>query len=288
MTITQRVVVITGANSGIGRETAFALAELGYELVLAGRHRDAMQPVLDRIATHHPQARARFLRLDLADLHGVVESAETLLADDDPIHVLINNAGVAGQRGVTTDGFELAFGTNHLGHFVFTQHLVDRLAASGNSRVVNVSSNAHLEARGIDWELLRRPTKSLTGLREYSVSKLCNVLFSAGLSARHDPQQLSSFALHPGVVSTNVWRRIPSPLLPVMRKVLKMVPADAGIVATMRAVTEPGLESHSGDYLDADGSFREVNPLVTPTLVDDLWRVSERWSAEVLTSYGPT
>lgn len=281
-------VVITGANSGIGRETALALAELGYDLVLAGRNREAMQPVLDHITTHHPQRRARFLQLNLADLHSVVASAETLLGWDEPIHVLINNAGVAGQRGVTADGFELAFGTNHLGHFVFTQHLLDRLIATGESRVVNVSSNAHLEAKGIDWEQLRKPTKSLTGLPEYSVSKLCNVLFSAGLSTRYRPEQLSSFALHPGVVSTNVWRRIPSPLLPVMRKVLKMVPADAGIIATMRAVTEPGLESHSGDYLDADGSFREVNPLVTPTLVDDLWRVSERWSAEVLASHGPT
>ena len=98
--------------------------------------------------------------------------------------MLVNNAGVGGQRGLTEDGFELHFGVNHLGHFALTTLLLDRLKASGpGARIVNVSSEAHYDAPGIDFDALRRRTRSITGLREYSVSKLCNVLFTQELAA---------------------------------------------------------------------------------------------------------
>ena len=116
--------------------------------------------------------------LDLADLASVRRCAAEFLARGEPLHVLINNAGVGGARGLTKDGFELAFGINHLGHFALTTALLDCLAASAPARVVTVSSDSHYQAKGIDFEAVRRPTASRTGLREYAVSKLGNVLFS--------------------------------------------------------------------------------------------------------------
>ena len=105
--------------------------------------------------------------------------AEAFLARDLPLHLLINNAGVAGAKGLTASGFELAFGVNHVGHFLLTRLLLDRLKQSAPARIVTVASKAHARARGIDWEAVRRPTQHTTGVPEYCVSKLANVLFSA-------------------------------------------------------------------------------------------------------------
>ena len=129
---------------------------------------------------------------------------------DEPLHVLVNNAGVGGQRGLTADGFELHFGVNHLGHFALTQLLLPRLTASGpGARIVNVSSDAHYNAPGIDFAAVRRPTATFTGMREYSVSKLCNVLFTQELGAAGRRDGVHSYALHPGVVASDIWRRVP-------------------------------------------------------------------------------
>ena len=117
-----RTVLITGANTGIGRATATALARRGARVHLACRSRARAQPVLDEITAAHGPDAASFLALDLSDLTSVRAGAEAYLATGEPLHVLINNAGVAGQRGQTADGFELAFGVNHLGHFLFTTH----------------------------------------------------------------------------------------------------------------------------------------------------------------------
>src|SRR5262249_59625452 len=124
------------------------------------------------------------LPLALAARARVRAGAAALLVADEPLHVLINNAGVAGQRGKTADGFEPHFGVNHLGHFALTMLLLDRLKASGpGARVVNVSSESHYSAKGIDFGALQRES-SFTGTREYAVSKLCNVLFTAELARR--------------------------------------------------------------------------------------------------------
>ena len=127
------------------------------------------------------------LPLDLASLASVRACAAAFLALDEPLHVLVNNAGLGGQRGLTADGFELHFGVNHLGHYALTLLLLDRLTASGpDARIVNVSSAAHYGAPGIDFDALRRRTASFTGQREYAVSKLCNVLFTQELTRRLD------------------------------------------------------------------------------------------------------
>src|SRR5581483_5822896 len=179
-----RTFLVTGANTGIGRATASDLAARGGRVFVAGRSEEKTLPVVEELRTAHGPQAAEFLRLDLGSLSGVRAAAESFLARDEPLHVLVNNAGVGGQRGATADGFEIHFGVNHLGHFLFTELLADRLRASSPSRIVNVSSAAHYQARGVDYEVVRKPTAGMTGLREYAVSKLCNVLHAQELARR--------------------------------------------------------------------------------------------------------
>jgi NAD(P)-dependent dehydrogenase (short-subunit alcohol dehydrogenase family) len=199
-------------------------------------------------------------------------AAEALLARDEPLHVLVNNAGVGGQRGVTSDGFELHFGVNHLGHFVLTNLLVERLAASAPARIVHVASGSHYKAKAIDWAALERPTASVTGMPEYSVSKLCNVLFSNELARRLDGTGVTSYALNPGRVATNIWQRMPWPIRPLFK--LTMLSSADGAYSTIRAATDL---AGNGCYYDAKAVARPPNPLAQDTaLAEELWRRSDQ------------
>ena len=222
-----------------------------------------------------------FLPLDLGDLSSVRRAAAQVLGTDRPIHVLINNAGLAGQRGQTADGFELAFGTNHLGHFLFTTLLLDRLRSSAEpgapARVVNVASGSHFDAPGIAFDALQQSTPSIVGMREYSVSKLANVLFTQQLAQRVDPAAVAVFATDPGPVHTDVWRRIPGPIYAVFRRVMRLKPVEAGAAPSVFCVTEPGLETQSGAYIDEHCRVVPPSPIATPALGEELWARSEAW-----------
>jgi len=176
-----RTLLVTGANTGIGKETVRALARRRARVFLACRSESRGRAALDEIAAQTGNRSLELVSLDLGDLDSVRRCAEAFLATGEPLHVLINNAGVAGQRGMTASGFEIAFGTNHVGPFLLTALLLDRLRASAPARVVIVASIAHYNASGIDWDAIRRPARSFTGMREYSVSKLANVLHAQEL-----------------------------------------------------------------------------------------------------------
>ena len=276
-----RVVVVTGANTGLGKATALQLARRGGEVVLACRTEAKALPVVAEIVAATGNEAVSFHALDLADLAAVLRSAEALLATDRPLHVLVNNAGLAGQRGRTADGFELAFGTNHVGHFLFTTLLLDRITASAEpgrpARVVNVASGNHFHAKGIDWEAVRRPTRTFVGLHEYDVSKLANVCFTQELARRLDPAQVVAFATNPGPVATDVWRRMPGPLYTVFKKVRGLKTPAEGALPTVRAATDPTLDDRSGAYVDEDGSVIPASEVATPELGAELWSRSEAW-----------
>src|SRR5687768_17208300 len=205
-----RSYVVTGANTGIGKVTALELARRGARVVLACRSAEKTEPVIAEIAKATGNSQVEFAALDLSDLASVRACAERMIASGRPLHVLVNNAGLAA-RGATKDGFELTFGTNHLGHYLLTRLLLDHLAASGPARVVNVSSKSHYQAKAIDWSAREKPTKTITALDEYAVSKLANVLFTKELARRINGAPITTYALHPGVVATDAWRRIPPP-----------------------------------------------------------------------------
>jgi retinol dehydrogenase-12 len=266
-------VLITGGNTGIGLATAEALVQRGARVFIACR-----DPARARAAADGVRARTgaalELLTLDLAELASVRACARELAARELPLHVLINNAGLAG-RGLTRDGFEVCFGTNHLGHFLLTLLLRPQLMAAGRARVVTVASKAHYDARGIDWPALQRPTRSVTGLPEYEVSKLANVLFSAELARRWAGTGVTTYSLHPGVVASEAWRRIPQPVRWLMLR--KMISVEQGAQTSLYCATAPELAADSGKYYDAC-QIKEPSALAQdPALAAELWRRSEAW-----------
>jgi retinol dehydrogenase 12 len=188
-----------------------------------------------------------------------------------------HNAGLAGARGSTKDGFELAFGTNHLGHFLLTKLLMPRLVESAPARIVNVSSKSHYRATGIDFDAVRQPTKAVTGLPEYEVSKLANVLFTKELARGRAGAGVRSYSLHPGVVATDAWREVPWPVRPLMK--LFMISESDGAKTTLYCATSPEVADHDGRYYD---SCREVKPsrvAEDTALAKELWDKSEEFVA---------
>jgi retinol dehydrogenase-12 len=268
-----RTFLVTGGNTGIGLATGTALAARGGRVHIGCRSRQKGEAAVAGIKAATGTDAVTFLQLDLADLAAVRAAAAEYLALGEPLHVLINNAGIGGQRGLTKDGFELMFGVNHLGHFALTTALLGCLADSG-ARIVTVSSDAHYQAKGVDFAALRRPTRAFTGMPEYAVSKLCNVLFSQELARRLDGTGVTSYALHPGVVASDIWRRVPWPIRPLLTR--RMLTTEQGARTSLYCATAPELASQSGRYYD-DCKEREPSPIATAELGKQLWEQSEAW-----------
>ncbi|MBM4362804.1 MAG: SDR family NAD(P)-dependent oxidoreductase, partial [Deltaproteobacteria bacterium] len=217
------------------------------------------------------------LALELGDLGSVRRAAEEWLARGQPLHVLIDNAGLAGTPGLTPSGFELAFGTNHVGTFLFTTLLVPRLRESAPSRVVVVASRAHYDAPGIDWDAIRRRTSSLTGMPEYRVSKLANVLFAAELGRRLEGSGVATASLHPGVVATDVWRRVPWPASALMK--LAMISPEDGARTSLHCATSPEIPLATGAYWSSERQKQASAVARDASLAAELYRRSEEWTA---------
>jgi retinol dehydrogenase-12 len=245
-------VIVTGANTGIGRITAQQLARQKANVILACRSEDKTRPVLDAIVA--AGGRAEYLPLDLADLASVRAAAATFLKRDESLAVLVNNAGLAGAHGLTKDGFEITFGTNHVGPYLFTRLLMPALERASEARVVNVASEGHYRAPGIDWDGVRTPTKTTTAFPEYCVSKLANVLFSAELARRSSPT-VRTYSLHPGAVATDVWREVPWGLRHFMK--LFMLSNEQGARTSVYCATSDDVGHETGLYYD---SCRQKTP----------------------------
>lgn len=270
-----RTVLITGANTGIGRATAEALAARGATLYLACRSEARARPVVAQIAQTTGNDSLHLLALDLADLSSVRACAAAFLAIGAPLHALINNAGLAGKRGLTPAGFELAFGTNHLGPFLLTSLLLDRLRESAPARIVTVASDAHYGVRGIDFDAVRRPTRTRTAIHEYSVSKLANVLHAAELARRLDGTGVTTYALHPGMVASDVWREVPWPIRPLMK--LRMRSPAEGAKTPVYCASAPEIADETGLYYQ-DCRRREPGKAVSAALAAELWERSAGWT----------
>lgn len=269
-----RTFLVTGANTGIGRETASALAGRGAKVFLACRSEPKTRPVIDEITARTGNSALEFLALDLGDLRSVHACAEAFLASGEPLHALINNAGVAGRRGITQSGFELTFGTNYVGPFLLTSLLLDRLRESAPARIVNVSSEAHYRVSDIDFDAVRRPTKSLTGFPEYAVSKLANLLHAQELARQLDGAGVTTYALHPGVIASDIWRRVPQPVRSIMK--LRMRSPQEGAKTLLYCATSPDVAGESGYYYD-DARRKEPGAGATPKLAAALWNRSTDW-----------
>jgi retinol dehydrogenase-12 len=270
-----RTFLVTGGNTGIGLATAMELARRGGRVYVASRSESKGSHAVASIVAATGNPDVVYLPLDLGDLASVRACADAFLAAGQPLHVLINNAGVAGTHGLTGDGFEIAFGVNHLGHFALTMALLDRLADSGPARVVTVASDAHYQASGIDFTALRRRARTVTGLHAYAVSKLCNVLFSQELARRLDGRGVSTYALHPGVVASDIWRQVPWPVRSVLKA--RMLSTDQGARTSLYCATSPEVAAQTGRFYD-DCHERQPSPVATEQLGEILWERSEAWT----------
>ncbi len=271
-----KVVAITGANIGIGRAVAEDLAGRGARLRLLCRSLDKAAPVVADLRARAGHDDIHPIACDLGSLASVRTAAAELLAREEPLHVLVNNAGVAGQRGLTSDGFEVHFGVNHLGHFLLTNLLLDRIRASGPARIVHVASGSHFKAKGLDWDAVQKPTASISGLPEYAASKLGNVLFCAELARRLAGSEVTTYAVNPGRVASNIWQRLPWPIRPLFK--MTMLTTEEGAFSTIRAASD--LEGESGRYFDKRARLQTASePARDPALAAELWSRSEAWVA---------
>lgn len=264
-----RVALVTGISSGIGRVTAIDLGRRGFHVIGAGRSVDRSMPVVERI--QETGGTAEYLELDLERLASCLGAARAVVDTGRTVDVLVNNAGVGGIRGITPDVFEIHFGVNHLGHFMLTRGLEPVLR--DGARVVQVTSAAHFNAEGIDFDRLRRRTTSLLGWNEYGVSKLANMLFVRELAKRRP--DLHTYGVHPGMTDTNI---IPKIVRPFLRRRLFTPEQGADTVLWCATAEEVGHES--GLYYRR----RESRPPSTAALEDDLaallWERSEAWCRE--------
>jgi retinol dehydrogenase-12 len=265
--------LITGSNTGIGRAAALAAAARGAHVILAARSEERTRPVLAAITAAEGPAAGRFVPLDLGDLASVRTAAADIRGSCDRLDVLLNNAGVAGGRGQTRDGFELAFGVNHLGHYLLTRLLLDRLARARHGRIVNVASQGHRGIQAIDFQALRQPTRTRTGLHEYGVSKLCNILFTRALASRFEGYSITSYAVHPGVVASDIWRRLPAPARVIGK--LFMISSEEGAARVLHCATAGGLDS--GRYYDNYQPRRPSRLADDEALRERLWSQSAEW-----------
>ncbi len=270
--------IVTGANTGIGLETARALAQLGAHVVLACRSEAKGQAALDDIKQTTGSELLEFHQLDLGSFVAIRESARALLANKRPIHVLINNAGLAGAHGLTKDGWEAHFGVNHLGHFLWSQLLLPRMKESAPARLVTVASHGHTRVERIDYDVLRTGAKSKTGFHEYCISKLANVLFSAEQGRRLDGTGVTTYSLHPGGVASDIWRRVPQPFRWLMTRF--MITNAEGAETSTYCACDPELKGVTGRYYKKSAEAPAAPRALDGEAARRLWEFSEEAVAE--------
>ena len=207
LTMQGKVVLITGGNAGVGKETAVGLARKGADVVFTARDATRGADALADIRARSGSDTVEVMALDLSDFASIRSFADTFLASRDRLDVLVNNAGlVQQQRAVTSEGFEMTFGVNHVGHVLLTSLLLDRLRASAPARVVVVSSHAHKHCGGgLDFDDLQSE-QSYKPFQVYGKTKLANIHFTREQARRVDPAEVTVNALHPGFVASRFGR----------------------------------------------------------------------------------
>ncbi|HES59402.1 MAG: SDR family NAD(P)-dependent oxidoreductase [Calditrichaceae bacterium] len=277
-----RIIVVTGASSGIGFETAKALAEKNARVIIAVRNEGKGRNAVQKLKNENDNVQAEFMLIDLADLESVKGFAEKFKAKFDQLDLLINNAGVMiPPYSRTKDEFELQFGTNHLGHFALTGLLLDVIQKTNNSRIVNVSSSAHRYGN-INFDDLNWGKRSYRKWRAYGDSKIANLYFTYELQRKFEQSgvDIIAAAAHPGITMTDLQRH--SKIIEFFSGFVAMK-SKQGALPTLRAAVDES--ARSGDYFGPDG-FQQMRgfPIKVRSnklsynieIAKKLWDVSEK------------
>jgi len=270
-----RVCLVTGANSGIGKSTAHALARLNATVVMVCRDRNRAEPVRDEIATATGNQNVELMMCDLSSQADIRRFAADFLNTHNRLDVLINNAGVVvRQRSLTEDGIESTFAVNHLGYFLLTNLLLDLLKKSAPARIVNVSSAAHAYGK-IDFDNLQGERK-YGGFSAYANSKLANVLFTYELARRLDGPGVTANCLHPGGVATGLFRNLPKPIEALIK--LVTISPNKGAETSVYLASSPAVEGVTGKYFARKRETRTSNASYNEEAARRLWEVSSELS----------
>ncbi|KDR82948.1 hypothetical protein GALMADRAFT_220948 [Galerina marginata CBS 339.88] len=286
--LTGKVIIVTGANTGVGKETAKALLAHNAKVYVAARSREKAERAIKDLENETGKE-GIFLELDLSDLKSVKASAEEFLSKEEELHVLFNNAGVMVPplADLTAQGYDLQFGTNVLGHFYFTKLLLPALLAGaksspdGKARVVNTSSSASVLTSNIDFNTMKntpaRRKKSTDML--YAQSKLGNVLFANELARRYGDQGIISTSLNPGNLRSDLQRHLTGIRAGLVG--LFLHPVEFGALTQLYAGTSPQGIEMNGKYLIPWARIGKPNPAgLNTTLAGELWR----WLEEQVTN----
>ena len=272
----KKTIAITGGTSGLGLATVNALASRGWNVVLLARNMSSVSG----IKADHPQAEIDFIRCDLADLSSVADAGVALSKYHEDIDVLMNNAGgYVDTFKKTGDGNELTFQMNHLGHFLLTKLVLDKLRAQEKARIINLSSAAH-KLGDLDFSDLMIEAR-YGAFKAYGNSKLCNIYFTQLLHERYFNEGISSFAAHPGSVGTGFGDHSSGffRFLWDLGKPLLLTP-EKGARTQIYLATEEGVEEHSGKYLVKKKVARMSKQAHNTSARDKLWEVSEEMVAK--------
>ncbi|XP_056155103.1 retinol dehydrogenase 12, like [Lampris incognitus] len=269
-----KTVVITGANTGIGKETALDLAKRGAKIIIACRDMEKAQTAVKEVTESSGNQNVICMKLDLSDTKSIKEFAETINKGETKLNILINNAGVmVCPYGKTADGFEMQIGVNHMGHFLLTYLLLDLIKGSAPSRIINVSSMAHA------WGTINiddiNSEKAYDKRAAYSQSKLANILFTRSLAKRLQGTGVTAYSLHPGVVQTDLWRHLNGPQQFVMKMVSPFTKnAAQGAQTTIYCAVEPELEKESGGYYSDCAPASCSTAAMDDDMAKKLWELS--------------
>eukprot|EP00697_Spironema_sp_BW2_P003776 gnl/Spiro4/15027_TR8097_c0_g1_i1.p1 gnl/Spiro4/15027_TR8097_c0_g1~~gnl/Spiro4/15027_TR8097_c0_g1_i1.p1 ORF type:complete len:335 (+),score=49.28 gnl/Spiro4/15027_TR8097_c0_g1_i1:43-1005(+) len=267
--VSGRVAIVTGANSGIGKHTALVLARYGVNVIMVGRSmermQDAAQDVRSEIAKQNMNANllagnVSAMECDLSSLSSVRTFARMFIALNSPLHLLICNAGVMMcPYTLSTDGYELQFATNHLGHFYLIELLLPCLRASAPSRIICVSSTAAgMYGSGFDVNQLSVPEDRYSRTAAYGNSKVCNIYCAMELAQRLQGSQVSAFSLHPGAIPTELGKNFCLAQCYYSMFFCCMKSISQGTSTTIYTALQPGLERESGQYF-SDCAVKDIS-----------------------------
>ncbi len=279
-----KTVVITGGNAGIGKATAIALAKKGAEIVITSRSEDKAKTAIAEIKSASGNEAVSYVLVDLSSQKSVRKAAEELKSKCPQIDVLVNNAGCyVSELQLTGDGLEMQFGTNHIGHFLLTNLILDNIKAAGKARIVNLSSIAHKSTRELNLDDINYEKDEYGGWKAYSRSKYCNILFTKELAKRLEKDGITVNAVHPGGVRTEIAEKNANWFTKLGWIVMKpfMITVEKGAATSIHLASSPEAEGVTGHYWVRSKQEWSNKPSQDPENAKALWKKSEELVGQV-------